>query len=117
MRHLKKGRKFHRKKGQCKALLKALVNNLIIKEKIETTEAKAKELKSRIEKLVTFAKKNNLGALRLLLARLPRAAAQKLFYEIAPRYQNRAGGYLRVIKSSKSRKKDGAETAIIEFIK
>jgi len=55
--------------------------------------------------------------LRLLLARLPRAAAQKLFYEIAPRYQNRAGGYLRVIKSSKSRKKDGAETAIIEFIK
>jgi len=63
-----------------------------------------------------LAKKNNLGTLRLLLARLPKPAAQKLFYEIAPRYQNRAGGYLRIIKSGKPRKKDGAEMAIIEFV-
>jgi len=117
MRHLKKGRKFHRKKGQRRALLKALINNLIVKEKIETTEAKAKELKSRVEKLVTLAKKNRLENLRLLLARLPKSAAKKLFYEIAPRYQNRSGGYVRIIESTKLRKKDGAKMAIIEFIK
>jgi len=116
MRHLKKGRKFHRKKGQRKALLRNLINNLIVQEKIETTVAKAKEIKPLTEKLTTLAKKQNLAALRILLSRLPKSAAQKLYYSVAPRYTNRKGGYLRIIKSAKRRKNDGAEMAIIEFV-
>lgn len=116
MRHLKKGRKFHRKKGQRKALLKGLMSNLILKEKIETTEAKAKEIKSAAEKMVTVAKKQNLSALRLLTSLLPKKAAEKLYYSIAPRYQGRKGGYLRVVKKVSRRKNDGSKMAMIEFM-
>lgn len=116
MRHLKKGRKFHRKKGQRTALLKTLAGNLIIEEKITTTEAKAKEIKSRVEKLTTLAKKQKLADLRLLMSRLPKKSAQKLFYEIAPRYASRRGGYLRIVKRGVQRKKDGSKMAVIEFV-
>jgi len=116
MRHLKKGRKFHRKKGQRTALFKSLINNLISEEKIETTEAKTKEIRSRMEKLITIGKKQNLAALRTLLSRLPKKSAEKLYYQISPRYQNRKGGYLRIIKGAKRRKKDGTKMAIIEFV-
>lgn len=115
MRHLKKTKKFHRKKGQRQALFKSLLNNLILKEKILTTEAKAKALKSMTEKLLTIAKKQNLAALKILLSRLPKKSAFKLYHEIAPRYLNRQGGYLRVIKAMR-RKKDGSQTAVIEFV-
>jgi large subunit ribosomal protein L17 len=116
MRHLKKGRKFHRKKGQRQALFKSLLNNLILKERMETTEAKAREIRVKAEKLVTLAKKQNLANLRLLISRLGKKAGQKIYYQIAPRYQNRSGGYTRIIKSQKIRKKDGARLAIIEFV-
>lgn len=116
MRHQKRGKKFHRKKGQRKALFKGLLNNLITKEKILTTEAKAKELRSRLEKLISIAKKENLASLRILLGRLPKKSAEKLYYEIAPRYKERRGGYLRVIKSGRVRKSDGAKIAMIEFV-
>ncbi|HDH31453.1 MAG TPA: 50S ribosomal protein L17 [Candidatus Wolfebacteria bacterium] len=116
MRHLKKGKKFHRKKGQRIALFKSLANNLILKEKIETTETKAKEIRPRVEKLITIAKKQSLAALRILLARLSKRAAEKLYYEITPRYNERKGGYLRIIKSSRIRKNDGAKMAMIKFI-
>ena len=115
MRHLKKTKKFHRKKGQRQALFKSLLNNLILKEKILTTEAKAKALKSMTEKLLTIAKRQNLAALKILLSRLPKKSAFKLYHEIAPRYLNRQGGYLRVIKAMR-RKKDGSRTAVIEFV-
>jgi len=117
MKHKVRGRKFHRKKGQRNALLKILANNLIIKEKIETTNAKAKEIKPIVEKLVTLAKKNNLGAFRILLSRLPRKATQKIFYDLAPRYKDRKGGYLRIIKGTKPRRKDATIVSIKEFIK
>jgi len=116
MRHLKTGRKFHRKKGQRNALLKTLASNLILAEKMTTTEAKAKEIKSAVEKLTTLAKKQKLADLRLLLSRLPKKSAQKLFYEIAPRYASRRGGYLRIIKAGLQRKKDGSKMAVIEFV-
>jgi len=116
MRHLVKGRKFHRKKGQRRALFKSLINNLILKEKIETTEAKAKSIRPKLEKLITIGKKQNLAAFRILLARLPKKSAEKLYYQISPRYQNRQGGYVRIIKASKRRKKDGAKMVIIEFV-
>lgn len=116
MRHIKKGRKFHRKKGQRTALLKTLANNLILEGKIMTTEAKAKEIKSVVEKLTTLAKKQKLADLRLLMARLPKKSAQKLFYEVALKYKTRKGGYLRIIKSAKQRQKDGSRMAVIEFV-
>lgn len=116
MRHLKTGGKFHRRKGQRQAFFKILINNLILQEKIRTTEARAKNIKPRIEKLMSIAKRQNLVGLRLLIKRLPKKTAQKLYYEIAPRYQNRQGGYIRIIKSAKQREKDGARMAIIEFV-
>lgn len=116
MRHLKKGRKFHRIKGRRRSFLKGLISNLVINEKIETTEARAKEIRPIIEKDITMAKKQNLAALRIILARLNKTAAQKLYYQIAPRYAERKGGYLRIIKNVKARKNDGSKMAIIEFV-
>ena len=116
MRHLKSGRKFHRAKGQRKALLKGLIGNLIIREKIETTEAKAKEIKPLTEKFITIAKKQDLSALRIVLSRLNKKSAQKLYYQIAQRYLERKGGYCRIIKGGKIRKNDGSKMAIIEFV-
>lgn len=83
---------------------------------IETTEAKAKEIKSRAEKLITMGKKQNLASLRFLISRLPRKSAEKIYYEIAPRYKDVSGGYLRIVKRAKPRKYDGAKLARIEFV-
>jgi large subunit ribosomal protein L17 len=116
MRHLKAGKKFHRERGQRKALFKGLLNNLILKEKIETTEAKAKEIKPMAEKLVTLGKKQTLASLRLLMGRIPKKAAEKIYYELAPRYLKRKGGYARITKMAKTRKNDAAKMAIIEFV-
>lgn len=116
MRHLKKGKKFHRKKGQRKAFLKNLANNLIMEGKITTTEIRAKEIKSVVEKFVTLGKKQNLASLRLLISKLPKKSAEKLYYEIAPRYKGRRGGYLRIAKSMNRRKRDGGGLATIEFV-
>lgn len=116
MRHLRKGRKFGRKKGRRKAFMKSLLANLILKEKIETTVSRAKEIKPKIEKLVTLAKYQDLTHQRLLLARLPKKAALKLYYEIGPRFKGKEGGYVRITKTSKFRKRDRAEMAIIEFL-
>jgi len=97
-------------------LLKALVNNLVLKEKIKTTEAKAKETSKIIEKFITKAKKNNLTAKRFLTRYLSQKVVKKLIEEIAPRYKERNGGYTRIIKLG-LRKSDGAKMAIIELIK
>ena len=111
-----KVKKFHRKRDQRKALFKILAHNLIMKEKIKTTTEKAKYLRRIVEKLVTTAKKGNLAALRRLLSKLPKKSAYKLFYEIAPRYKERNGGYTRVVKLPLRRKGDNAELSIIEFV-
>ncbi len=116
MRHLKKGRKFGRERGQRRAFLKSLAANFIQNGRIVTTEARAKELRPFVERLITYAKKQNLAGLRLLLSKLPKAAAFKLFQEIAPRYTDRSGGYTRIIKHSQRRKNDGAKKATIEFV-
>lgn len=116
MRHQKRGKKFSRKKGQRKAFLKSLASNLILKEKITTTETRAKEIKSFVEKLVTLAKKQNVASLRLISSRISKKPALKLFYDIAPKYMDRKGGYLRVLKLSKKRIGDATQMAIVEFI-
>lgn len=109
-------RKFGRKRGQRKAFLKTLVHNLIMNKKIETTEARAKSIRPIVERLITIAKKHNLAALRFLLSRLPKDSANKLYYEIAPNYSERKGGYVRIIKTTAYRKRDAAQKTIIEFV-
>ena len=118
MRHHNSKRKFGRSKTQKKALMDSLALNLIIREKIKTTEPKAKELRPFIEKLVTRAKTDNLANRRLIIAKLHNRAREvgKLFKTIAPRYADRKGGYTRIMKLP-PRKVDGAKMAIIEFIK
>lgn len=116
MRHLKKGRKFHRTKGQRTALLKTLMHNMIMRGRITTTEAKAKELKTKLEKLVTLGKKQDLASHRLLISRLPKQSAHKLFSEIAPKYKERRGGYMRIIKTDKPRMRDSSKMAVVEFV-
>jgi len=85
-------------------------------ERIKTTTAKAKYLKSLIERLVSKAKGGELKDLRYLLERLPKKSAYKLFYDLAPRYKDRSGGYVRVVKLPFSRLKDNAELSLIEFV-
>jgi large subunit ribosomal protein L17 len=117
MRHLKKGKKFHRVTGRRRSFLRNLANDLVRAGRIETTEARAKAIRPIVEKLVTLAKKGTLASRRLVIARLQNGrTAAKLVDEIAPRYAARAGGYLRVTKLAKPRKRDSAPTARIEFV-
>jgi large subunit ribosomal protein L17 len=110
-------RKFHRITGRRRIFLQSLANNLILKEKIETTVARAKEIRPAVERYITIGKKQQVTNLRALLGKLPKAAAQKVFYELAVRYKDQPGGYLRIIKMATVRKRDGAPKAIIEFVK
>lgn len=111
-----KGRKFSRKIGPRKALLRVLVNNFLQHEKIKTTEAKAKELRSIAEKMITRAKKIDLANRRLLARDLTPTLTKKIINDLAPRYKERQGGYTRIIKLG-PRHSDGAKMAIIELVK
>lgn len=115
MRKRKKGRKFSRKRNQRKALLKGLASSLLIREKIKTTEAKAKELRGVVEKFITRAKKGDLHSRRLLLRFLSPQVVKKLIEDIAPRYKERKGGYTRIVKIG-LRKTDRAKVVIIELV-
>lgn len=96
--------------------MRILSHNLVMQGKIQTTEARAKEIRPRVEKLVTLAKKGDVVALRLLIKRMPKDSAYKLFHEIAPRYKTKKGGYLRIRKTAVTRKRDGVKQAIVEFV-
>jgi large subunit ribosomal protein L17 len=116
MRGLNKGRKLSRKIGPRKALLRVLVNNFFMQEKIKTTEAKAKELRSIAEKMITRAKNVNLANRRLLAQNLTPLMVKKVIDVIAPKYTQRAGGYTRIMKLG-PRHSDGAKMVIIELVK
>lgn len=116
MRKLNKGRKFSRKVGPRKMLLRVLVNNFLLQERITTTEAKAKTLRSIAEKMITRAKKVNLANRRLLARELTPENTKKIIDSIAPRYKERQGGYTRIMKLG-PRNSDGAHMAIIELVK
>lgn len=116
MKKRKKGRKFSRETDQRKILLKSLARSFFFREKIKTTEAKAKEISGFSEKLITKAKKGDLSAKRSLSRFFSNSLVKKLIEEIAPRYKERNGGYTRVIKLGQ-RKSDGAKMAIIELVK
>ncbi|KUK66354.1 MAG: 50S ribosomal protein L17 [Parcubacteria bacterium 34_609] len=115
MKKLKKGRKFNRERDQRRALLKTLAVSLLLKEKIKTTEAKAKELSPFVQKKITRAKKGDLAARRYLLTLFPERVVKKLVDDLGVRYKDRNGGYTRIIKLGQ-RKSDGARMAIIELV-
>ncbi len=117
MRHGNNVRKFGRNKNQRHALLKGLMLALIAHGKIQTTEAKAKELRPSIEKMVTKANIGTLASRRLVISRLYNltAEANKLIDDIAPKYKGRTGGYTRITKLPR-REGDASKMAIIEFI-
>ena len=116
MRHRKAGRQLRRTSEQKLALMRSLAKSLIERGAIETTEAKAKELRPFIEKLITKAKTGTLHARRLAGRHVQhRETADKLFQEIGVKFVTRNGGYTRILKVG-HRKGDGAEMARIELI-
>ncbi len=116
MRHRKKKFTLDRKKAPRKAMIKNLAASLILYEKIKTTKAKAKAVRSYTEKLITRGKKNDLAARRHLIRHLPlENAVKKVLEVLSPKYKDRKGGYTRIVKLG-PRQGDGAEIAIIEFV-
>ncbi|MEK7105623.1 MAG: 50S ribosomal protein L17 [Patescibacteria group bacterium] len=117
MRHRNSGKVFDREIGPRTALLKGLALDVVLYEKVQTTEAKAKAIKPMVEKLVTRGKEATLHNRRELLRffgqqELP---VKKLLEVLAPRYKSRKGGYTRIVKMG-PRKGDGAQMAQIEFV-
>lgn len=118
MRHNKRGRKLGRTWEHRKALLRNMAKSLVTYERIQTTEAKAKELRPVVDKLVTLALRNDLHARRQAYMVLGNhALVKKLFDDIGPRFAGGGGGYTRVLKLSLPRPGDCAPLAIIEFCK
>ncbi len=109
-------RKLGRPSAHRKAMLRNLVTSLLREERIITTVSRAKETQRMAEKMITLGKRNNLHARRQALAYIyDEDVVTKLFTEIAPKYEERNGGYTRVIKLG-SRRGDGAEKAILELV-
>jgi large subunit ribosomal protein L17 len=116
MRHHSNVRKFGREKTQRHALMRSLARNLIRDSRIKTTTAKAKELRPFVEKLVTRAKVATVASRRLINSKIMGAPeTKKLFDEIAPKYKERKGGYIRIIKLP-NRDLDGSPMSLIEFV-
>jgi len=116
MRHRKKGRHFSRTSEHRKMMLRNLAISLVRHGRIETTTAKAKELRSFVEPLITRAKRGDLHARRIVGRQIhDREALTKLFEEIAPRYAERPGGYTRVLQLG-HRAGDAADMALIELV-
>ncbi len=116
MNHKIAGRSFGRTANQRKALLRGLVSSLFEHQRIETTLARAKAIKSIAEELVTFGKRGDLHSKRMVLSYIPnRTVVSKLFSDIAPRFNDKNGGYLRIVQT-RQRVNDRAPMAIIEFV-
>ncbi len=117
MQHGNKNRTFGRPKNQRTALMRGLAVSLIKEGKIKTTEAKAKELRTFVEPLVTRSKSDTVASRRIVASRLGEpadAVVKKMFSDIAPKYATRAGGYTRIIKMGRTGA--GRDEAVIEFV-
>jgi len=116
MRHRKKGRHFNRTAEHRRAMLRNMATSLFLHDRVETTTAKAKELRQFAEPLITKAKRGDLHARRIVARQIrDDAALARLFSEIGPRYVERPGGYTRV-RHLGHRPGDAAEMAIIELV-
>ena len=116
MRHGCAGRQFGRDSGHRKALLRTLVASLVKNEKIETTTAKAKEIRPLVEKMISLGKRGNLHARRQALSFIhDESIVSDLFTKIAPRFSSRNGGYTRIVPT-RNRPGDAAPMAVIELV-
>src|SRR5690349_2538153 len=117
MRHTKSRHKLSRDSAHRRALLRNLSKQLIEHERIRTSQAKAKAVKPEVEKLITLAKRGDLHARRQLLSKLgqDKFAVHKLCEEIAPRYEERPGGYTRIVKLG-PRRSDSTEMVFLELV-
>ena len=116
MRHRLAGRKLSRPTAHRMSMLRGMVTDLIRHETIRTTETKAREVRRMAERVVTYGKRGDLAARRRAAAVLTdKGAVRKLFDELAPRYESRAGGYTRMFKLGR-RKGDAASEAILELL-
>jgi large subunit ribosomal protein L17 len=116
MRHRKAGRNLSRETSHRQAMLRNMVTSLFRHEQLETTDAKAKELRPIAEKMITLAKRGDLHARRQALATLrDKAVTHRLFEEVKDRYLDRQGGYVRIVKKE-YRKGDGAPVSIVQLI-
>ena len=117
MRHQRDRRKLSRSASHRKALLMNLSREIINRERIQTTEAKAKAVKPEHEKLITLGKRGDLHARRQALSALgqDKFTVYKLFEEIAPRYSERPGGYSRILKLG-PRRSDSSEMVLLELV-
>ena len=116
MRHKKRGRRLGRNASHRKAMFRNMVTSLFKYEQIETTDAKAKELKPVAEKIISLAKRGDLHARRLALSYIrDKSVTHRLFGELKERYLNRQGGYLRIVKKG-IRRGDGALISIIQLL-
>jgi len=116
MRHRVAGKQLGRGKSERDRLLKNLAANVILYERMKTTEARAKEVRKVVEKLITTGKKQNLASKRALNAALPgKNAAAKVQKELVPKYKDREGGYTRIVHMG-ARKADNARIVTIELV-
>lgn len=115
MRHHNANRKFGREKKVRTALMKSLALALVLEGKIMTTDAKARELRPFVEKMVTLGRGNTIAKRRELVSKVGSIAATKITKDIAPKYEDRKGGYTRITKLQE-RVSDGSKMAIIEFV-
>ena len=116
MRHRKKGRNLSRSPSHRKATLRNMATSLFRHGRIETTTAKAKELRPYAERLITLARRGDLHSRRLAARKIQdRAVLGRLFDDVAPRFKDRPGGYTRILKLG-HRKGDAADMALIELV-
>ena len=117
MAHKIDGRKLSRKQGPRLALFKNLTVSVLRYERVKTTEAKAKEIQGRVERVITIAKRGDLAARRQVVSEFPNEplVITKLFDEIAPKYADRTSGYTRIVKIGQ-RSGDAAEIVQIELV-
>lgn len=127
MRHLKSGRKLGTDASHTRAILRGLSISLLTSERIKTTEARAKEVRSMVERIITWGKRGDVHARRLIIAELggdPRVETPggesvelsfRVISQIAPRFEERSGGYTRILKLG-PRKGDGAPMVILELV-
>jgi large subunit ribosomal protein L17 len=116
MRHRRRIKHFSRKSGPRKALVRGLVDALVMHGRISTTVEKAKEIKRHVERAITLGKKGTLNSKRLLVSRYPsEETAKTIWSDLANRFKERNGGYTRVIKIG-TRPGDAAEMAFLEFV-
>ncbi len=116
MRHLKKGRSLHRSSSHRKAMLRNLAVSILVHERVQTTEAKAKEVRRLVDRIITWGKRGDLHARRLTARQVgSRTVVKRVFDDLAPRYRDRPGGYTRILKTG-FRHGDNAPMVVMELV-